>query len=204
MRPFTRRAAGELQLLAVLAPVICSNMSAEPCDRIFATDASTTHGAVCSLPVEPSLSLDFWLASDFKGAVHLSPVASLGAAGGDDEASVRECSSTLPALKSPLLSTLISLRSVPLAVPSPTNSLEVGSGSGHSLTVGGLGSTTWLFLPSGIGSSFSFLRVPRASILLSSLGSGLSRALLVFSGMSLPPLLATALLRVLCWLSPLL
>ena len=101
LRPFTRRAAGELQLLAVLAPVICSNMSAEVCDWIFATDASTTHGAVCSLPVEPSLSLDFWLASDFKGAVHLSPVASLGAAGGDDEASVRECSSTLPAPEKP-------------------------------------------------------------------------------------------------------
>ncbi|CAE7293507.1 unnamed protein product, partial [Symbiodinium sp. KB8] len=74
LQPLTRRAAGELQLLAVLAPVICSNLSAEPCDRVFATDASTTHGAVCTRPVDPASSLDFWLASDVKGApVHLAP-----------------------------------------------------------------------------------------------------------------------------------
>ena len=77
--PLPRRAAGELQLLAVLAPVICSNLSADPCERIFATDASKTHGAVCAKTVSPEVSLDFWLASDFRGAaVHLASLPPSG------------------------------------------------------------------------------------------------------------------------------
>ena len=67
LRPLSRRVAGELQVLAVLAPVICSNVSAMPAKEVFATDASTSQGAVVSTPVSAALSRELWLSSDFRG-----------------------------------------------------------------------------------------------------------------------------------------
>ncbi|CAE7343693.1 unnamed protein product [Symbiodinium natans] len=62
-----RKVAGELQLLALLAPVMCTNASASPADFICSTDASTAKGAYCRKAVDPEASLHCWLASDLKG-----------------------------------------------------------------------------------------------------------------------------------------
>ena len=53
LRPLTRRAARELQVLAVLAPLACSDLSAAPCPSIFASDASNRHGAYCEAGLSP-------------------------------------------------------------------------------------------------------------------------------------------------------
>ncbi|CAE7419264.1 unnamed protein product [Symbiodinium sp. CCMP2592] len=83
LRPLSRKVAGELQLLAVLAPVAVCNLSAAPSEEVFATDASMQRGAVCATPVRPDASLGLWLSLDVKGApVHLSTPGALGKLGG--------------------------------------------------------------------------------------------------------------------------
>ncbi|CAE7462864.1 unnamed protein product, partial [Symbiodinium necroappetens] len=67
LKPLPRKTASELQLLAVLAPVAVSNLSAEPDSRIFASDASMEKGAYCATEVPPEVALQLWLASDFEG-----------------------------------------------------------------------------------------------------------------------------------------
>ena len=67
LRRLPRKTAAELQLLAVLAPVVVSNVSASPPQEIFASDAFTGFGAFCATNVDPDLGLLLWLAADFKG-----------------------------------------------------------------------------------------------------------------------------------------
>ena len=67
LRPLTRKVAGELQVLAVLAPIICSNISAGLSEEVFATDASMSKGAVVSTTVPPALATELWLSADFRG-----------------------------------------------------------------------------------------------------------------------------------------
>lgn len=50
-----RKVAGELVLLSVLAPLICSNIGASFIDKVFASDASNELGAVVSAPLDTSL-----------------------------------------------------------------------------------------------------------------------------------------------------
>ncbi|CAE7515547.1 unnamed protein product, partial [Symbiodinium necroappetens] len=81
LRPLSRKIAGELQLLAVLAPVILTNLSAAPASRVFASDASNAKGAFCSAAIGREESLRVWLASESKGhAVRLCEVKSSEAA----------------------------------------------------------------------------------------------------------------------------
>ena len=68
LRHLSRATASELQLLAVLAPVAVSNLSASPSPQVFASDASMEKGVFCSTEVAPEVALQLWLASDFKGA----------------------------------------------------------------------------------------------------------------------------------------
>ena len=67
LRPLSRKVAGELQVLAVLAPIICSNISAGLSEEVFATDASISKGAVVSTTVSPALATELWLSADFRG-----------------------------------------------------------------------------------------------------------------------------------------
>ena len=68
LRPLSRKVAGELQILAVLAPIISTNVSAAPTAEVYATDASLKKGAVVAAKVPEDAALDFWLSSDFKGS----------------------------------------------------------------------------------------------------------------------------------------
>ncbi|CAE7273945.1 rluB [Symbiodinium sp. CCMP2592] len=67
LRELPRRTAGELQVLAVIAPLVVSNLSAEPDDRVYASDASNLRGAFCSCELPAASSLEIWLATDQKG-----------------------------------------------------------------------------------------------------------------------------------------
>ena len=63
-----RGVAQELQLVALLAPLAVSDVSARFLPRLFATDSSEKKGAIVSAPVSPSLAQSLWLTSDRKGA----------------------------------------------------------------------------------------------------------------------------------------
>ena len=67
IKPLPRKIASELQVLALLAPVACSNLSAGVWPDVFASDASIAKGAFCATPCDSGLGLDLWLAADFKG-----------------------------------------------------------------------------------------------------------------------------------------
>ncbi|CAE7155308.1 unnamed protein product, partial [Symbiodinium necroappetens] len=68
LRPLSRKDAQELVLLASLAPVVSSNVSAEFSPTIFCSDSSSTHGAFCSCSQPPELTASVWLSADRKGS----------------------------------------------------------------------------------------------------------------------------------------
>ena len=66
--PLSRAAANELVLAAVLHPLMCSDLGARFHNRIFATDASSYKGAICSAPVSVELSEVLWKTGRSKGS----------------------------------------------------------------------------------------------------------------------------------------
>lgn len=68
MVPLPRKVAGELVLLSVLAPLICSNIGASFLDKVFASDASNELGAVVSAPLEENLMRTIFNGCKSKGA----------------------------------------------------------------------------------------------------------------------------------------
>ena len=77
--PLPRSVANELTLLSLLCPLAVSDLCAEPSPEVFATDASLTHGAICSCPIPKELSKILWRVSRSKGAYSrlLTPFESL-------------------------------------------------------------------------------------------------------------------------------
>ena len=65
-RPFPRKAASELLVLACLAPVLASNIAAPFHSEIFATDASNEKGGVVSAHVGEELSAVLWRSAEKK------------------------------------------------------------------------------------------------------------------------------------------
>eukprot|EP00435_Cladocopium_sp_Y103_P033434 s3041_g8.t1 len=63
-----RQTANELVLLAALMPLALSDMGAEYFPRVFATDASSTKGAICSAVVEPKVIRALWKTCRSKGS----------------------------------------------------------------------------------------------------------------------------------------
>ena len=63
-----RGAATELQLLACLAPVLCSNVAAPFLEQAYATDASEAMGGIAVAHVGAELSEILWKTADRKGA----------------------------------------------------------------------------------------------------------------------------------------
>ena len=68
LRRLSRKDAQELVLLASLAPVVSSNVSAEFSPTIFCSDSSSTHGAFCSCSLPRELTASIWLSADRKGS----------------------------------------------------------------------------------------------------------------------------------------
>lgn len=66
--PLARKVAEELTLLAVLAPLSCSELHAEYMDEVFCSDASMTHGAFCRARISSEVSQMLWRCSRTKGA----------------------------------------------------------------------------------------------------------------------------------------
>ncbi len=62
--------ANELTLVALLVCMAVSDLCAPACDRVFATDASLSCGAVCSAPIDEGFSQFLWRVSRSKGAYH--------------------------------------------------------------------------------------------------------------------------------------
>ncbi|CAE7205238.1 unnamed protein product [Symbiodinium sp. KB8] len=60
LKPLSRRAAGELSLLAACAPLIATNVAVPFDKEAYCTDASLAKGAVCRTPVDPALSEALW------------------------------------------------------------------------------------------------------------------------------------------------
>ena len=79
MLGLSRTVATELVLLAVLSPLIVSDIAAEFGDRIFATDASLAKGAIVSAQIGPTVSKCAWRAFRSKGGYSklLTPVQSI-------------------------------------------------------------------------------------------------------------------------------
>lgn len=63
-----RRVASELCLVSVMAPIICSDLSADYFPEVFATDASNERGAVISAPLERNVSQGVWRCTKTKGS----------------------------------------------------------------------------------------------------------------------------------------
>ena len=61
------RARQELALLAVLAPLLATNVAAPFLQKVVASDASLQKGAYTETPVPEHLSANLWLAADSKG-----------------------------------------------------------------------------------------------------------------------------------------
>ena len=57
----------ELQLLAVLAPILCSNVAVPFLEKVYATDASMSHGGIASADVPTCLAQVLWRTADRKG-----------------------------------------------------------------------------------------------------------------------------------------
>ena len=68
MRPLRRAAAEELQLLAVLSPVACSNLAVPFSKEIFATDASNTGGGIAVAEADEEVVKMAWRSADRKGS----------------------------------------------------------------------------------------------------------------------------------------
>lgn len=64
----SRLVANELVLAAVLHPLMMTDIGCKYHDRVFATDASSAKGAICSCPVSPLLSEVLWKTSKTKGS----------------------------------------------------------------------------------------------------------------------------------------
>ena len=65
--PLSRKAAEELLLLAVMAPVMSSNLAVPFDNEVLATDASMSMGGICSCVVPRELSMMMWRSADAKG-----------------------------------------------------------------------------------------------------------------------------------------
>ena len=74
-----RTVANELVLLAVLCPMLCTDLCAPVSEKIFATDASLKKGGFCSLEVTKDFAQMLWRVTRSKGAYSrlLSPIESL-------------------------------------------------------------------------------------------------------------------------------
>eukprot|EP00435_Cladocopium_sp_Y103_P057254 s392_g19.t1 len=71
--PLTRKVANELTMLATIAPLIFSNITARYHEKIYATDASNQKGAIVEAEVELDLQKALWLDADRKGGyTHLA------------------------------------------------------------------------------------------------------------------------------------
>ena len=66
--PLSRGVANELVLAAVLHPLMITDLGCKYLDRVFATDASSKKGAICSCPVSPLLAEVLWKTSRSKGS----------------------------------------------------------------------------------------------------------------------------------------
>ena len=65
-----RAVANELTLVALLVCLAVSDLCAPACDKVFATDASLSCGAICSAPIDEGFSQFLWRVSRSKGAYH--------------------------------------------------------------------------------------------------------------------------------------
>ena len=66
--PLPRRISQELVLLSSMAPLICSNLSVNFLDRLFATDASCQKGGIVSAEIPLDVHEALWLGTDKRGA----------------------------------------------------------------------------------------------------------------------------------------
>ena len=64
----TRRVAGELVLLSVLAPLAMSDIAVPFSDEIYCTDASISHGAILKAKLKPEIAEVLWKTTKSKGA----------------------------------------------------------------------------------------------------------------------------------------
>eukprot|EP00435_Cladocopium_sp_Y103_P041190 s587_g11.t1 len=73
LRPLPRKISNELAMLATVAPLIFSNLTARYFDRIFATDSSNQKGAIVEAVVDQDTQKVLWLDADRKGGyTHLN------------------------------------------------------------------------------------------------------------------------------------
>ena len=64
----TRRVAGELVLLSVLAPLAMSDIAVPFSDEIYCADASISHGAILKAKLKPEIAEVLWKTTKSKGA----------------------------------------------------------------------------------------------------------------------------------------
>ena len=94
--PLPRKVANELVLAAVLHPLMMTDLGSKYHSSVFATDASSYRGAICSCPVGPLVAEALWKSSKSKGSYTrlLTPseelLRRLGIHEDEDEAEVRE------------------------------------------------------------------------------------------------------------------
>ena len=67
LRPLSRRAAAELQVLAVLAPVLVSNLAVPFSGQLYATDASLAKGGIVEAEIDDEMSSLLWRSAARKG-----------------------------------------------------------------------------------------------------------------------------------------
>ena len=67
LHPLPKKVANELVMLATMAPLMFSNITAEYLDRVFATDSSNQKGAIVEAKVCTELQKVLWLDADRKG-----------------------------------------------------------------------------------------------------------------------------------------
>ena len=68
LMPLPRSVANELVLAAVLHPLMMTDLGCKYHDRIFATDASSHRGAICSSPIDQQTAEVVWKCSRSKGS----------------------------------------------------------------------------------------------------------------------------------------
>ncbi len=68
LRPLRRAAAEELQILSVLAPITCSNLSAPFGEEVYATDASNLGGGIAVAKADEAVVKIGWRSADRKGS----------------------------------------------------------------------------------------------------------------------------------------
>ena len=66
--PLTREVCCELTLVAILAPIAVTDLGAGMVDKVYATDASNSHGAIVSASVDPRISWTISRCCKSKGA----------------------------------------------------------------------------------------------------------------------------------------